>query len=47
MVYGVFRQVEKPTYEDLLWAQADAAVAEKGRGDLLQLFNAGTTWCVD
>ena len=46
-VYGVFRDVNKATYEDLLWAQVDSAIAGNGRGDLSQLFNAGTTWRVD
>lgn len=45
--YGIFRQVEKPTYDDLLMAQIDTAIAEKGHGGLPQLFNAGTTWNVD
>ncbi len=47
MAYGVFRQVEKPTYEGLLSAQTEAALAASGPGDLSQLLNAGTTWCVD
>jgi 2-oxoglutarate ferredoxin oxidoreductase subunit beta len=41
---GIFRQVEKPTYDDLLTAQVDAAVAKRGRGELARLFAAGTTW---
>jgi 2-oxoglutarate ferredoxin oxidoreductase subunit beta len=44
---GIFRQVEKPTYDDLLMAQVDAAMAKRGRGDLGRLFAAGTTWLVD
>jgi 2-oxoglutarate ferredoxin oxidoreductase subunit beta len=44
---GIFRQVEKPTYEDLLTAQIDSAIARNGPGDLSRLLNAGTTWTVD
>jgi 2-oxoglutarate/2-oxoacid ferredoxin oxidoreductase subunit beta len=44
---GIFRQVEKPTYEDLLMAQVDTAVAASGPGDLAKLLNSGTTWVVD
>ena len=47
MAYGIFRQVEKPTYDDLLMAQVDAAIAKNGRGELSRLLNAGTTWLVD
>jgi hypothetical protein len=44
---GIFRQVEKPTYDDLLMAQVDTAIAKQGRGELSRLFSAGTTWQVD
>ncbi|MGD0900103.1 MAG: 2-oxoacid:ferredoxin oxidoreductase subunit beta [Thermoguttaceae bacterium] len=44
---GIFRQVEKPTYDDLLMAQIDTAMAKRGRGELSRLFGAGTTWLVD
>jgi 2-oxoglutarate ferredoxin oxidoreductase subunit beta len=44
---GIFRQVKKPTYEDLLTAQIDNAIARNGRGELSELLNAGTTWTVD
>ncbi len=44
---GIFRQVEKPTYNDLLMSQIDGAIAQQGKGDLSRLFNAGTTWFVD
>jgi 2-oxoglutarate/2-oxoacid ferredoxin oxidoreductase subunit beta len=45
--YGVFRDVEKPTYDDLLVRQIDAAVAHNGHGKLDRLLNEGTTWTVD
>jgi 2-oxoglutarate ferredoxin oxidoreductase subunit beta len=44
---GIFRQAEKPTYEDLLMGQIDSAVARNGPGDLSKLLNEGTTWTVD
>jgi 2-oxoglutarate ferredoxin oxidoreductase subunit beta len=44
---GIFRQVEAPTYDDLLMKQIDDAVAKNGRGELEKLLNAGTTWLVD
>ncbi|MGO9310015.1 MAG: 2-oxoacid:ferredoxin oxidoreductase subunit beta [Spirochaetia bacterium] len=44
---GIFRQSEKPTYEDLLMGQIDNAVARNGPGDLAKLLNEGTTWTVD
>jgi len=46
--YGIFRQVEdRPTYDGLLGAQIDAAIAKHGRGDLSRLLSAGTTWLVE
>ncbi len=47
MPYGIFRQVEKPTYDGLLSAQIDAAVAKNGRGELPRLLNSGMTWLVE
>jgi len=44
---GVFRQVEQPSYDQLLMQQITQAVAKRGKGDLGQLLNAGTTWQVD
>ena len=44
---GVFRQVSKPTYEDLLGAQITSAVAAKGAGSLEQLLNSGETWVIN
>jgi 2-oxoglutarate/2-oxoacid ferredoxin oxidoreductase subunit beta len=45
--YGIFRQVDKPTYDDLLMAQVQAATAKNGPGELSRLLNEGTTWVVD
>jgi 2-oxoglutarate ferredoxin oxidoreductase subunit beta len=44
---GVFRALERPTYEDLLNDQVAEAVAKAGRGDLEALLNDGETWVVD
>ncbi len=45
--FGIFRQIERPTYDDLLIAQIDAATAKNGRGQLSRLLSGGTTWLVD
>jgi 2-oxoglutarate ferredoxin oxidoreductase subunit beta len=44
---GVFRAVEKPSYEALLQAQVDRAIERHGPGDLEALLNAGDTWTVE
>lgn len=41
---GVFRAVEKPTYEAMLQDQVDSATAERGVGDLSALLHSGDTW---
>ena len=41
---GVFRAVEKATYEDMLQAQVDTAIAQRGRGSLKALLHSGDTW---
>jgi 2-oxoglutarate ferredoxin oxidoreductase subunit beta len=43
---GVFRAVEKPTYEAMLQAQVDTAIADRGRGDLHALLHSGDTWTI-
>jgi 2-oxoglutarate ferredoxin oxidoreductase subunit beta len=43
---GVFRAVEKSSYESALEAQVARAVAERGRGDLAALLGSGDTWTV-
>jgi 2-oxoglutarate ferredoxin oxidoreductase subunit beta len=43
---GVFRAVEKPSYDRLLDDQVEAAIAKKGKGDLEKLLNSGDTWTV-
>jgi 2-oxoglutarate ferredoxin oxidoreductase subunit beta len=44
---GVFRCVERPTYEVALNEQVEAAVQSRGEGDLEALFNSGDTWVVE
>lgn len=43
---GIFRQVERDTYEDLVAAQIEDAVEKQGRGRLEKLINSGDTWTV-
>jgi 2-oxoglutarate ferredoxin oxidoreductase subunit beta len=44
---GIFRAVERDTYEDMLIAQIDTAVAQKGAGNLEKLINSGDMWVVE
>ena len=41
---GVFRSVDRPTYDDGINAQVDDAVASRGRGDLATLIASQGTW---
>jgi 2-oxoglutarate/2-oxoacid ferredoxin oxidoreductase subunit beta len=44
---GVFRDVQRPVYDDLLNDQVDRAVSEKGRGDLAALLRGRDTWTIE
>ena len=44
---GVYRSVQKPTYEDQLQEQIDAQVKAKGKGDLEKLFKNDDLWTVE
>jgi 2-oxoglutarate ferredoxin oxidoreductase subunit beta len=44
---GVFRAVEKPTYEALLEEQVTSAIARRGPGDIATLLDSGDTWTVE
>jgi 2-oxoglutarate ferredoxin oxidoreductase subunit beta len=44
---GVFRAVEKSTYERLLQSQIEDAVRTRGPGDLRALLHGGDTWSVE
>ena len=41
---GVFRQVQRPTYDALVNEQVEQAIAKKGRGDLKKLIRGRSTW---
>lgn len=47
MALGVFRAVNRPVYEDLLTEQIQQSIRRKGRGNLRDLLNSGTTWEVE
>jgi len=44
---GVFRDVEKDTYEDMMQGQIDEAVKRMGPGDLDKLIRGGDTWVIE
>jgi 2-oxoglutarate ferredoxin oxidoreductase subunit beta len=41
---GIFREVHKPTYDDMLLGQIRDCIAKRGPGNLKRLLHAGTTW---
>ncbi len=43
---GVFRAVERPTYDQMLNEQVRVSTAERGPGTLEELFNRNETWVV-
>lgn len=43
---GVFRDVQRPTYEAMLNHQIAEAIQERKEGDLEAIFNSGDTWTV-
>ena len=44
---GVFRQVERVTYDDLMTEQIEHSVTKHGPGELATLLAGGDTWTVD
>lgn len=44
---GVIRQIQRPTYEDQLAAQSDAAIAKRGTGSWKELLHGNSTWTVE
>lgn len=44
---GVFRAVDRPTYDDAINAQVETAIAENGEGDMNDLLRSGDIWTVD
>jgi 2-oxoglutarate/2-oxoacid ferredoxin oxidoreductase subunit beta len=43
---GVFRDVERPVYDELMADQIATAKAKRGEGDLRALLHAGDTWTI-
>lgn len=43
---GVFRSVEKPTYDELMTQQIEGAVAREGEGDLKEVLQGTDSWTV-
>ncbi len=41
---GVFRNITRPTYEELMIGQVESLVAQKGKGDLQKLLKGSETW---
>ena len=46
MPFGVFRSVDKPSYQSLSLQLTESARAARGRGDLGKLLNSGETWTI-
>lgn len=44
--FGVFRVVERPTYDDMLTAQVNQTIEQKGKGDIKKLLYGSDTWTV-
>lgn len=44
---GVFRSINKPSYDELVANQVEESIASQGRGELEKLLNAGDTWTVN
>ncbi len=43
---GVFRDIQRETFDEAMRYQVQAAVEKRGRGDLQKLFSSGDTWKV-
>jgi len=44
--FGIFRDVERPVYDELMREQIAAAQETQGAGDLRELLHAGDTWTI-
>lgn len=44
---GVFRNISKPTYDELMAGQIQKSIEISGQGNLEKLLNAGDTWVVE
>ena len=45
--FGILRAVDKPTYSAQLDDQVEQAIANRGAGDLAQLYHSADTWVVE
>jgi 2-oxoglutarate ferredoxin oxidoreductase subunit beta len=45
--FGILRCVDRPSYNQLLTSQIEAAVEESGSGDLAALYSSADTWSVE
>ena len=43
---GVFRDIERPVYDELMAEQIETAVAKRGAGELEALLHSGETWTI-
>jgi 2-oxoglutarate ferredoxin oxidoreductase subunit beta len=43
---GLFRNIQRPVYDDLMAEQVKAAEEKRGKGDLAELLHSGETWVV-
>jgi 2-oxoglutarate ferredoxin oxidoreductase subunit beta len=43
---GIFRNVERAVYDDLMAGQIETATAKRGAGDLAALLHSGETWTI-
>ena len=43
---GIFRNIERPVYDDLMAEQLREAEEKRGKGDLAELLHSGETWVV-
>ncbi|MEU4515662.1 2-oxoacid:ferredoxin oxidoreductase subunit beta, partial [Nonomuraea wenchangensis] len=44
---GIFRSVDRPSYETLMAEQLDEAAERQGPGDLSELLLGGDTWRIN
>ena len=44
---GVFRDVDRPSYDELMAAQLESATEKRGAGELAALIASGDTWQID
>jgi len=44
--FGIFRQIFKPTYDEMMNAQIQDAIKKRGKGDIRELIYGADTWTV-